>query len=189
MLEWSGRWCAVMKYYESNNYNKLYKETGNLSTLNGYGSSDYRKIPDYHKVYELVRELGGISSICDLGCGSGLLLKFLIEKLGSNIVPYGYDYNPVAIEELIKYVWKEYTDNFRCYDVNDLEDIRASLFIYMFTYDGKIFDTSRLIGEYFICRVRLGTEMEVFQTYLTENDIEVIDHRESDSHFWYLMSV
>jgi SAM-dependent methyltransferase len=108
--------AVTMKYHEKRRYNEIYAETGNPNILNGYQQEDFRKVRDYHSVVYLLRGLR-ISSIIDMGCGNGLLLKFMREQLGESIVPYGYDYNPLAIEMAKSQVLPEFADNFSEQDV------------------------------------------------------------------------
>ena len=115
-----------MKYFERRQYNDQYAETGNLNILNGYRQTDYHDIPDYRTVVYLLRHLlkklphSSIESIVDIGCGNGLLLAFIRESLGTDIIPYGYEYNPVAIEVLKTKVFPQFAENFSQKDVDTL---------------------------------------------------------------------
>lgn len=71
-----------------------------LLTLCGL-SGDYRKCRDYQYVYELIVHFLGQEArrnlkVIDLGCGSGMLLKFLDDRL--TITPYGLDFNFLSVE-------------------------------------------------------------------------------------------
>lgn len=105
------------KYYEVLKYNELFYKTGNNNILNGYLSENYKVIRDYKAIGTLLRKIS-FSSICDLGCGTGILLKFIREELGEHIIPYGFEYNPIAIELLKTEVLPGFASNFICTDIN-----------------------------------------------------------------------
>lgn len=114
-----------MKYYERRHYNELFEETGNLNVLNGYLQEDYREIRDYRTVVYLLRLLNKkeeftVSSVIDIGCGNGLLLKYIRESIGEDIIPYGCDYNALAIELLKEQVLPQFAGNFTHEDVNQI---------------------------------------------------------------------
>ena len=57
--------------------------------------------------------------IADLGCGNGMLLKFIVTFSGHNLVPWGNDVNDEAIDEAKRTVLPDYATNFSIGDIDD----------------------------------------------------------------------
>lgn len=57
--------------------------------------------------------------IIDLGCGNGMLLKFLLQFSGHHLMPYGIDLNKEAIQQAKTDVLPEYADNFAAGNIKD----------------------------------------------------------------------
>lgn len=148
-----------MKYFERRRYNEIYEETGNPNILNGYRQEDYRSIPDYHTVVHLLRTLpleSGVT-IMDVGCGSGLLLKFIQETLledpGIHVVPSGCDYNPTAIQVLKEEVFPHHHQRFTVEDVDTLDrPIDADVVLLM--HGDYAWNQLTITSPYLILRIR-----------------------------------
>jgi SAM-dependent methyltransferase len=144
-----------MKYYERRRYNELYAETGNLNILNGYRRQDYRQIPDYHAVVSLLKTLPlpEIKTIIDIGCGNGLLLKYIRESLKKDLIPYGCDYNPLAIEVLKTQVFPELAENFTQRDVDTMtETIDQDVALLM--HGDYTWNRLQITSPYLVLRIR-----------------------------------
>jgi 2-polyprenyl-3-methyl-5-hydroxy-6-metoxy-1,4-benzoquinol methylase len=63
--------------------------------------------------------------ILDLGCGNGMLLKFLMEFSERDLIPYGIDYKKECIEYLQKKILPEYKDNFKITEIKEFDFIDA----------------------------------------------------------------
>jgi len=58
--------------------------------------------------------------IIDLGCGNGMLIKFIMEFSGHTFIPYGIDIEHKPIKHA-KIIHHEYAHNFRAYDINNYD--------------------------------------------------------------------
>ena len=59
--------------------------------------------------------------ILDLGCGNGLLLRYLCEFLGRKVIPFGVEARPRAVEEAKRAVLAKYAENIECCRVDEYE--------------------------------------------------------------------
>ena len=77
----------------------------------------FRNNPDWHqhescwkadKVIEVIRRNNlSPTSICDLGCGAGEVLRLLSERVPGDIPCTGYDISPQAYELCAREGWEE----------------------------------------------------------------------------------
>ena len=79
--------------------------------LNGYSEPP---VGPYISTLPLVNKNG---KIIDLGCGNGMLLKFLIEFSNQQLIPYGIDLNQLSLNKA-KEFFPNQKDNFKIFDVN-----------------------------------------------------------------------
>jgi len=82
--------------------------------MNGYSKAPYGA---YLSTLSLI-DRGG--KIVDLGSGNGMLLKFLMEFSGKNLIPYGIDVNKRAIKKA-KSLISEYSANFQITPLQDFQ--------------------------------------------------------------------
>ncbi len=93
--------------------NDEYLESKCIHSLDGYfgeeSSARRNAEKDYVSLFKLIENLN-IKTIFDCGCGSGSLLKYIISR--KPLIPYGIDFNPIALDILKKEVLPEYQNNF-----------------------------------------------------------------------------
>lgn len=178
----------MKKYFEKLKYNELYTNTANENILNGYTSTDYKIICDYKAIVNLLKKIK-FSSICDLGCGTGILLKYIQEEIGSKIEPFGFEYNPVAFNILISKIFPNHKDNFQCIDINKLKRIPMTDVVIVMLgcdYQKKIY---RLINNTKYVIFRLTKEQKYYnlhQKYMTEfNSMKLIGEESLSSYHYY----
>jgi len=173
-----------LKYYESNKYNENYEKSKNLTQLNGYNTIE-SSIKDYSLILELANDLKNIKTICDLGCGSGILLKYLINNLQYNFIPYGYEYNELAIQELKKLVLPDYVDNFYNIDFNLLKEVKYSLVIFMFN-ETNIQD--KIHADYLIVRTRINSKNNEDDNFIKKYNNKILKKMSNPGiHNYYLV--
>jgi len=99
---------AIIDWFEKNR-NEFSEE------MNGY-----KDIPvnSYLSTLPLINRDG---KIIDLGCGNGMLLRFLMEFSGHSLIPHGIDIKKEAIDVLISRIIPEYNGNFSVCDVNEYD--------------------------------------------------------------------
>lgn len=97
---------------------RAYRETGDLHRLDGSSREGAEAMAAC--IDSLLRPYS-INTIFDLGCGTGYLLKLLVERR-PNLVPFGVDANPVALEVLATEVLPSFAGNFETKDW-DLDEI------------------------------------------------------------------
>ena len=79
--------------------------------MNGYDKPpSYSYMPTLHHINRN-------GKIMDLGCGNGMLLKFLIKFSGKQLEPFGIDHNEECIYQAVSEVLPEYAQNFRICDI------------------------------------------------------------------------
>ena len=84
--------------------------------MNGYSDIP---IKAYFSTLPLIDRDGHVA---DLGCGNGMLLKFIMNFSGHLLVPYGIDVNEKAVREAKEAILPaDYADNFRVCDVMDYD--------------------------------------------------------------------
>lgn len=88
-----------------------FERYGSLHRQNGYLSAPTHI---YRGFLPLIRQSG---RILDLGCGNGLLLRYLVEHAGHDLVPYGVDLDAAAVDVARTVVLLAYAANFQVEDV------------------------------------------------------------------------
>ena len=78
--------------------------------LNGHLSPPY---VEYHALLKFINQSG---KILDLGCGNGMLLKFICEFSEFDLIPFGIDKKTEVIDEAKRNLSK-FTHNFSSEDV------------------------------------------------------------------------
>ncbi len=79
--------------------------------MNGYYKPPLEK---YLSILSLIDRDG---KIIDLGCGNGMLLKFLMDISGHKLAPWGVDFNGKAIKQAREEILPEYAGNFILSDI------------------------------------------------------------------------
>jgi SAM-dependent methyltransferase len=88
-------------------YNRLFRKTGNIVHLSGYGEC----LSEYDDVCRLLEGLP-FRSVCDVGCGGGALLSYILRHAETNVIPLGVDYNALAVRVIRTRVFAKYNKNF-----------------------------------------------------------------------------
>jgi len=83
--------------------------------LNGYSSPPSKY---YLPTLSLINRAG---KLLDLGCGNGMLLKFIRTFSHLPIEPYGIDSRQVPLEQAKREIFPDCPENFRLADVNDYD--------------------------------------------------------------------
>jgi tRNA1(Val) A37 N6-methylase TrmN6 len=91
---------------------------GELYRQNGYFS---RPSGIYAGFLPFIRRSG---RILELGCGNGMLLRYLSERSENRLTPFGIDIDPCAIETARTVILPDFADNFRVGDVRDYHEER-----------------------------------------------------------------
>ena len=108
-----------MNYYKERKawFLKKYwnKDHNNLYTPNGIKS---RKdlVQNFSFLFNLIRNDG---KIIDMGCGNGLLLRFVINNSEHKLIPYGVDFLKKSIKQAKGEVLPEFKENFFVGNVMD----------------------------------------------------------------------
>ncbi len=92
------------------------KEENNLFIPNGVPNV----VGFRSKVAFLLKLITNPGTIIDLGCGNGLLLRYLLEKCNHNLIPYGIDWLEKSISQAKKEVLPEFADNFTVGNVKEI---------------------------------------------------------------------
>ena len=171
------------RYYIINGYNEEYKKTKDLNTLNGY-SNPKSTVEDYNNVLSLFKQIN-VESIYDVGCGSGLLLKYLYDNLPYKFIPYGLDYNELAINELKSKVFPEYKENFIIKDFVG-QKIKSDAAIVMYEFE-NIEKSIDLDCRYLIFRVRNYNGGDDQRNFDKEFKERVLDKKTGYFHHWFLV--
>lgn len=69
------------------------------------------------EVYDLFCDYVDGGRILDLGCGTGLLLRHLVERASRWAIPYGVDFLEEAVEAARRNFPRRYASNFVCCDI------------------------------------------------------------------------
>ena len=88
--------------------NRAYRDTGDIHKLDG--STQQLTEDMAHSVWLLLRHLS-IGTLFDVGCGTGSLMKRVVERL-PHLTPFGVDANPMALDILRTEVLPEFASNF-----------------------------------------------------------------------------
>ena len=88
---------------------------GDLYRQNGYSTWP---LDIYSGFLPFVRRSG---RILELGCGNGMLLRYLMDRSGQALVPFGVDLDPLAIETANTIILPKFSRNFSLADVRIYE--------------------------------------------------------------------
>jgi 2-polyprenyl-3-methyl-5-hydroxy-6-metoxy-1,4-benzoquinol methylase len=118
-----------LKKYWENNENDLFRPNG------------FPALPDttYQSFSEEINKDG---KVLDLGCGNGLMLKYLMETSGHKLIPYGADFMEKSIEQAKNILFPEYADNFENCNVADYSFGKGP-FDFIFTFLSHIYPPQR----------------------------------------------
>jgi SAM-dependent methyltransferase len=96
---------------------KMYWAEKPCGPANANGFKAYpRKI--YDQFAALIK---GPGKVLDLGCGNGLLLKHLVGKAESRLVPFGIDFIEEAIAQAKKTILPKFRKNFKVCNIADFD--------------------------------------------------------------------
>jgi cyclopropane fatty-acyl-phospholipid synthase-like methyltransferase len=115
--------------YWKNNENNLFRPNG------------FQSLPDtlYRAFAEQIDKNG---KVLDLGCGNGLMLKYLISTSGYKLVPYGADFMEKSIWQAKNILFPEYADNFKNCNVVDY-NFKEGPFDFIFTFINHVYPAQR----------------------------------------------
>ncbi len=80
--------------------------------------------------------------VLDLGCGNGLMLKYLMATSGYKLIPYGVDFLERSIKQAKEILFPEYADNFETCNVVDYT-FEKGPFDFIFTFVSHIYPKQR----------------------------------------------
>ena len=99
---------AIYKWFKKN-------ERFFSTEMNGY---NYMPIDSYLFTLFFINRNG---KVMDLGCGNGILLKFLMTFSSHSLIPFGVDLNKKAIRQAKEVLLPRYKDNFTVDNVKDYD--------------------------------------------------------------------
>lgn len=97
--------------------------------------SDYVRPNGFTDIPEQVyncfcREISGNGKILDMGCGNGLLLKYLMDHTAYKLLPFGIDFCRPSIKQAQSLIHPTFKNNFRICNIRDF-DFRDSPYDYI----------------------------------------------------------
>lgn len=116
------------KYWKDNE-NNLFRPNGFIG------------LPDIN--YGAFREqINKDGKVLDLGCGNGLMLKYLMATSGFKLIPYGADFMEKSIKQAKEILFPEYADNFDLCNVADYT-FEKGPFDFIFTFISHVHTSQR----------------------------------------------
>ncbi len=89
----------VNQYWSNNDGSNLYRPNG------------FQSLPE--SIYRaFVAEVDKDGTALDLGCGNGLMLKYLMLTSGYKLIPYGVDFMELSIKQAKEIIHPQYKTNF-----------------------------------------------------------------------------
>lgn len=89
----------LKKYWENNDGTNLYRPNG------------FENLPeDIYRAF--AAEIDKDGKVLDLGCGNGLMLKYLILTSGHKLIPFGVDFMKLSIKQAKEILHPQYKANF-----------------------------------------------------------------------------
>lgn len=96
----------IKKYWDDNNGENFYRPNG------------FSQLPEKNYM-AFVSEIDKDGKILDLGCGNGLMLKYLEITSGYKIVPYGIDFMEKSIKQAKEVLHSKHASNFEVGNIKD----------------------------------------------------------------------
>lgn len=100
--------------YESSYWNN---SNGNFNSINGYETNPKDIYSNFLKIIEKL-EVKNDCKIIDLGCGNGMLVKFIRQNLKLNVIPFGVDFLEKSIVQAKTIIHPDYATNFRVSNIS-----------------------------------------------------------------------
>jgi len=127
-------------YLENKNYYlKTYWKNNNGSNL--YRPNGFNSLPE--DVYQaFAKEINKNGKVLDLGCGNGLMLKYLMITSGYKLVPFGVDFMKLSIKQAKEILHTQYAANFVATNVVDYS-FKKGPFDFIFATLHHIFHNDR----------------------------------------------
>lgn len=91
----------------------------NLNLLNGYEENPKDIYFNFLKIIEKL-EVKNDCKIIDLGCGNGMLVKFIKQNLKLNVIPFGVDFLEKSIVQAKTIIHPDYATNFRVSNISEV---------------------------------------------------------------------
>jgi SAM-dependent methyltransferase len=108
---------------------------------NPYGPNGFQELPQ--KIYQIFsQEIDKNGNVLDLGCGNGLMLKYLIETSGHKLIPYGADFMEPAIKQAKEIFHPEHSGNFFLGNIIDYP-FKKNFFNFIFTAPHHVLSKDR----------------------------------------------
>jgi len=130
-----------LNYYLNNRswYLKTYWENNDGGDL--YLPNGFKTLPEniYRAFAEQIDKDG---KVLDLGCGNGLMLKYLMLTSGYKLIPYGVDFLEPSIKQAKEILHPQYAANFTCGNVVDYS-FKGGPFDFIFTTIHHIYPGDR----------------------------------------------
>jgi len=116
-------------YWENNNGNNFCRPNG------------FDKLPE--NIYQVfAKEIDKNGKILDLGCGNGLMLKYLMRTSGYKLIPFGVDFTKLSIKQAKEILHFQHSANFVTANVVDYS-FEKGPFDFIFTALHHIFHNDR----------------------------------------------
>jgi cyclopropane fatty-acyl-phospholipid synthase-like methyltransferase len=131
--ERAGFYSDEQKFYLEN-----YWKDDNASV---YQSNGFQSLPEntYQAFSEQVDKDG---KVLDLGCGNGLMLKYLMKCSGFKLIPYGADFMEKSIKQAKKIIHPDHAKNFITCNVVDYP-FKKNFFDLIFTFLNHVYPKDR----------------------------------------------
>lgn len=99
-------------YWKNNDGTNLYRPNG------------FENLPeDIYKAF--VTEIDKDGKVLDLGCGNGLMLKYLMLTSGYKLIPFGVDFMKLSIKQAKEIFHPQYKDNFTINNVINYSFVKS----------------------------------------------------------------
>ncbi len=120
-------------------YLKTYWE--NNDGINLYRPNGFNNLPEniYRAFSEQIDKDG---KVLDLGCGNGLMLKYLMFTSGYKLIPYGVDFMESSIKQAKEILHPQYAKNFVVDNISDYS-FKAGPFNFIFAIIHHIYPGDR----------------------------------------------
>lgn len=108
---------------------------------NPFRPNGFSMLPE--KIYQAFAEqINKDGEVLDLGCGNGLMLKYLMQSLDRKLIPYGADFIERSVRQAKELILPQYANNFSAINVVDYS-FTDGPFDFIFTFLSHIYPDDR----------------------------------------------